>query len=51
MNLQTVDYAQKFDESVSKYNEWLISLENPKVQKRNNWRAFFRGMGSVLDIN
>lgn len=50
MNQQTVDYAQEFDESVSEYNKWLTTLENPKVQKRNRWLAFFRGMGSVLDI-
>lgn len=50
MNQQTIEHAQEFDKSVSEYNEWLASLENPKVQKKNNWRAFFRGMGSILDI-
>ncbi len=50
MNQQTVDYAQEFDESVAKYNEWLTSLENPEVQRKNHWRAFLEGMGSILDI-
>ena len=50
MNHPTVDYVQEFDKLVMKYNERLASLENPKVQKRNKWRAFFNGMGSVLEI-
>ncbi|MBR9700938.1 hypothetical protein GOV11_03675 [Candidatus Woesearchaeota archaeon] len=50
MDRQTADYAQEFDESVAKYNEWLASLENPKAQKRNAMSAFFIGLGAVLDI-
>ena len=47
---QKEDYAREFDESVVKYNEWLDSLEDLKVQRKNNWRAFFRGMAMSLDI-
>ena len=50
MNNQIIDYFQEFDELVMDYNKWLISLENPKVQKRNNYRSFLRGICSVLDI-
>jgi len=50
VNQQTVIYAKEFDEFVSQYNEWLVSLGNPKVQRQNRWHAFFRGMGSVLDL-
>ena len=48
--IQQTFYAKEFDETVSQYNEWLASLENPKIQRQNKWRAFVQGMGSVLDI-
>lgn len=44
-NIMT-DYAREFDKLVDDYN---LSLENSKIGKRN-WRAFFMGMGSVLDF-
>ena len=50
MNRQTAHYAEEFDESVGKYNEWLASLLNPKVQRRNWWGALFRGVDSVSYI-
>ncbi|MFH1589854.1 MAG: hypothetical protein ABIB43_04775 [archaeon] len=50
MNQQAVNHGQEFDESVAKYNEWLASSEDSKVQRRNNWKDFLKGMGSVLDI-
>lgn len=49
MSPQTA-YVTEFDEAVIQYNQGLASLEDPKVQRRNRWRAFFRGMGYVLDI-
>lgn len=55
MNQQTSNlirriYAKEFDEYVTKYNEWLASLEDQKVQRHSKLRSFLRGMGSVLDI-
>ena len=50
MTQEPIDYSIEFDESVIKYNEWLVSLESPKVQKQNKYWAFLRGMGSILDI-
>jgi len=50
MNSQTAFHAQEFDEMVEKYNEWLTSLEKPKVQKRNYWADFLRGLSSVGGI-
>jgi hypothetical protein len=48
------DYAREFDEHVSRYNQWLASLENPEDRTRNKVRTFFGGfinsLGSLLNV-
>ncbi|MEK6760633.1 MAG: hypothetical protein AABX93_01785 [Nanoarchaeota archaeon] len=41
-----VDYASQFDELVDKLNEYLADSKS----KKRNWRAFFHGMGSALNL-
>ena len=50
MKQQAQDYANEFDLFVADYNNWLKSLENKNMQKRNKLHAYIRGIGSVLNI-
>jgi len=49
-NLSSPDYSKEFDDIVIKYNEWLSSIENPKVRKKRNLIAFLKGMGSAINL-
>ncbi len=45
---ETKKYVKEFDTAVIKYNEWLDNINSPKGQKKEGYKAFYRGMHSVI---
>lgn len=41
-------HTQEFDETIKEYNDWLASLGNTKIQRKNRWLAFFKGISSIF---